>query len=96
VAQNLETEKEVHGFITAGDIAKKGAGVGATGGGVLSALASWGVSKQHIIKYEDHVKSGRYLVVAHGSAEEVERARTILSGTSTVELSRHAETATTA
>jgi hypothetical protein len=140
VAQNLETEKEVHGFITAGDIAKKGAGVGAwvggvfgllmggavlfvpgfgplivagslaavllgtvegaavgaTGGGVLSALASWGVSKQHIIKYEDHVKSGRYLVVAHGSAEEVERAHSILAGTSTVELSRHAETATAA
>ena len=29
VAQKLETEKEVHGFITAGDIAVKGAGVGA-------------------------------------------------------------------
>lgn len=134
VAQRLETEKEVHGFITAGDIAVRGAGVGAwvgglfgllmggaflvvpgfgplivvgslaamllgtiegaavgaTSGGVLSALAGWGISKQHIIKYEDHVKGGRYLLVAHGSAEEVERAHTILGTTSTVELTNHA------
>ncbi len=140
VAQKLETEKDVHGFITTGDIAVKGAGVGAwvgglfgmlmggaflivpgfgplvvvgslaavllgtvegaaggaTGAGVLSALAGWGVAKQHIIKYEDHVKGGRYLVVAHGSAEEVERAHTILGTTSTVELTTHAVAASTA
>ncbi len=29
VAQNMETEKEVHGFISAGDTAKSGAGTGA-------------------------------------------------------------------
>jgi hypothetical protein len=136
VAQNLETEKEVHGFITAGDVAKQGAGtgawvggifgllmggavlfvpgvgplvvvgslaaallgaaeggaVGATAGGLLGALAGWGVSKEHVIKYEDHIKSGQYLVVAHGNAEEVERARTILGGTSPVELTQHAQT----
>jgi hypothetical protein len=135
VAQQLETEKEVHGFISAGDVAKQGAGMGAwlggifgllmggaflvvpgfgplivagslaaallgtvegaalgaTGGGVLSALAGWGISKQHIIKYEDHVKGGRYLVIAHGSAQEVERARSILGSTSTVELTTHAD-----
>jgi uncharacterized membrane protein len=138
VAQNLETEKEVHGFITAGDIAKQGAGtgawfggifgllmggavlfvpgvgplvvagslaaamlgaaegaaVGATAGALLSALAGWGVSREHIIKYEDHIKSGKYLVVAHGSDEQVERARGILGGTSPLELTKHAELTT--
>jgi hypothetical protein len=37
-----------------------------------------GVSKEHIIKYENSVKAGKYLVIAHGSDEEVERARNIL------------------
>jgi len=138
VAQNLETEKEVHGFITAGDVAKQGAGtgawfggifgllmggavlfvpgvgllvvagslaavmlgaaegaaVGATAGALLSALAGWSVSREHIIKYEDHIKSGKYLVVAHGNDEEVERARGILGGTSPVELTQHTEVST--
>lgn len=133
VAQNLENEKQVHGFINAGDIAKSGAGTGAwfggifgllvggaflfvpgfgpvvvagslaaamigtvegaafgaAGGGLLGALAGWGVSKQHIIKYEDHVKGGKYLLVAHGSAEDVAKAQEILRNTPATELNRH-------
>lgn len=38
VAQNLQTEKEVHGFITAGDVAKQGAGTGAWFGGLFGLL----------------------------------------------------------
>ncbi len=134
VAQKLETEKDLHGFITTGDIAVTGAGVGAwvgglfglliggaflvvpgfgplvvvgslaavllgtlegaavgaMGDGVLSALAGGGVSKQHLSKSEDHVKGGRYLLVAHGSVGDIERAHTILGATSTVELTTHA------
>ncbi|MCL4506876.1 MAG: DUF1269 domain-containing protein [Chloroflexi bacterium] len=132
-AQNLESEKEVHGFVTAGDVAKTGAGtgawvgglfgllagaafiwapgfgplivagslaavlmggaegvaVGAAGGGLLGALVGWGVSKQHIIKYEEHLKGGKYLVIAHGSAEEVARAKNILQGTGATEVTQH-------
>jgi hypothetical protein len=135
VAANLQTAKEVRGFISTGDFAKggagtgarvggffglmmggaflfvpgfgplmvigslaavllgaaEGAGIGAAGGGVLGALAGWGISKQHILKYEDHVKGGKYLVVAHGSAEEVARAQTILQGSTPTELNNHAE-----
>ena len=132
-AQNLESEKEVHGYVTAGDVAKSGAGtgawvgglfgllagaafvwvpgfgplivagslaavllggaegaaVGAAGGGLLGGLVGWGVSKQHIIKYEEHLKGGKYLVIAHGSAEEVARAKTILQGTGATEVNQH-------
>ena len=134
VAQNLQTEKEVRGFITAADFAKGGAGtgawvggflglmmggaflfvpgfgplmvmgslasvllgtaegvgLGAAGGGLLGALAGWGISKQHILKYEDHVKGGKYLVVAHGAADEVARAQTILQTSTPSELNHHA------
>lgn len=135
VAQNLETEKEVRGFITAGDVAMQGIGTGAwyggvfgllmggaflmvpgfgplvvagslaaallgavhgaafgaAGGGLLGALVGWGVSRDHVIKYEDHVKGGKYLLVAHGNAEEVARAQDILRGSAATELNRHTE-----
>lgn len=135
-AQNLESEKEVHGYITAGDVAKtvagtgawvgglfgllagaafiwvpgfgplveagslaavlmggaEGAAVGAVGGGLLGSLVGWGVSKKHIIKYEEHLKGGKYLVIAHGNAEEMTRAHNILQGTAATEVTRHTET----
>jgi hypothetical protein len=134
-AQNLESEKEIHGYVTAGDVAKSGVGtgawvgglfgllagaafiwvpgfgplvvagslaavliggaegvaVGAAGGGVLGALAGWGVSRQHIIKYEEHLKGGKYLVIAHGSAEEAKRAQNILQTTGAAEVTHHVE-----
>ncbi len=38
VAQDLESEKEVHGYVTAGDVAKSGAGTGAWVGGLFGLL----------------------------------------------------------
>jgi hypothetical protein len=58
---------------------------------ILGILVGVGVSKEHIIKYENHVKTGKYLVIAHGSDEAVERARTILQGPAAMELHLHAE-----
>ena len=133
VGQNLQSEKEVVGYVTAGDIAKGGAGtgawvgglfglligaaflwvpglgplivagplsaallggvegaaVGAAGGGLLGALFGWGVSKQHILKYEENLRGGKYLVVAHGSDNEIERARNVLEDTRPSELNVH-------
>lgn len=135
VARNLESEKRVHGFVTAGDVAKsgastggwlgglfgvlvgaafiwvpgvgplivagplaavilgaiEGAAAGAAGGGLLGGLIGWGVSKQHILKYEEVMRGGKYLLVAHGSAAEVEQARGILAGAGASELAVHAE-----
>ncbi len=137
LSQNLQSERKIHGFISAGDVAKTGAGVGAwTGGifgllvgaafiwvpgvgpllvagslasalvggvegaaaggglgGLLGALTGWGVSKQHIPKYEDSIKGGKYLVIAHGSAEEVHKAQEVLEGSDKAELEHHAEPA---
>jgi uncharacterized membrane protein len=135
VSQDLQSERKIHGFISAGDVARTGAGVGAwTGGifgllvgaafvwvpgvgpllvagplaaallggiegaaaggglgGLLGGLMGWGVSKQHIPKYEDRLKGGKYLLVAHGSAEEVKKAQEVLEGTEKAELEHHAE-----
>lgn len=135
VAQNLESEREVHGYVTAGDVAKsgastgawvgglfgllvgaafiwvpgfgpllvagplaaallgglEGAAVGAAGGGLLGALAGYGVSRQHILKYEETLQGGKYLVIAHGSAVEVGHASAILEQTGAESLRAHAE-----
>jgi hypothetical protein len=135
VSQNLHSERTVHGFITTGDVAKSGAGIGAwtgglfgllvgaaflwvpgvgpllvagplaaallggiegalagaAGGGLLGALAGWGISKEHILKYEDQIKGGKVLVIAHGSAEDVANARSILERSAKQDLTHHAE-----
>ena len=38
IGQDLQSEKEVHGFITTGDVAKSGAGTGAWMGGLFGLL----------------------------------------------------------
>ena len=135
LAQDLQSVKEVHGYVTAGDVARVGANTGgwvgglfgilvgaaflwvpgfgpllvagsfaamllggmegvvagAAGGGLLGALVGWGVSKQHILKYEEHLKGGKYLLITHGSAEEVTRAQKILQGTGALEVTHHVE-----
>jgi Heat induced stress protein YflT domain len=69
----------------------EGAVIGAAYGGVLGALAGWGVSKEHIYKYEEHVLAGKHLVIAHGNAEDVAHARRILQGTRATALDVHAD-----
>jgi hypothetical protein len=71
----------------------EGALAGAAAGGVLSGLAAWGIGKQHILKYEQTVKAGKYVVVAHGSPEEVAKAQAILQGTGAAEVTPHAPAA---
>jgi len=69
----------------------EGAVIGSAYGGVLGALAGWGVAQEHIFKYEEHVRAGKHLVIVHGKAEEVARARSILHNTGATELQVHAE-----
>jgi hypothetical protein len=67
----------------------EGAVGGAAGGGLLGALVGWGVSKEHVLKYEERLRGGQYLVVAHGSADELARGEEILRSTAPAALTRH-------
>jgi hypothetical protein len=58
-------------------------GLGALG----AALFSIGIPKKSVLQYETEVKNGKLLLVAHGTADEVERAKDILRQT-------HAQTTT--
>jgi hypothetical protein len=60
-------ESAIGGAIVAGGLSAVGA-----------ALYSIGIPKDSAIAYEAEVKTDRILVMAHGSPEEVERARAVL------------------
>lgn len=49
-------------------------GMSALGAGLLSL----GVSKKSVVKYETLLKSDKYLLIAHGTPQEVEKARGIM------------------
>ena len=51
------------------------------------------IEKKHIIKYEDHLKAGRYLLVVNGSLEDLRTADSILSDTKAEGLHLHTEAA---
>jgi hypothetical protein len=54
-----------------------------------AALYSLGVSKDSALKYETSIKAGKYLLIAHGTPEEVETARRILANTGAEEVAVH-------
>lgn len=55
--------------------------IGGAIGLVSGALASLGIPKDSVIEYEAALKAGGFLVIAHGSDAEVQRAKTILAST---------------
>jgi hypothetical protein len=61
--------------------------------GGLSALAaglvSAGIPKESALKYEAEIKADKFVLVVHGSPEELEQARTILTDTLPVSIEKH-------
>lgn len=55
---------------------------------LVAALMSLGLPKRSAIKYETQLKADKYLVIAHGSAEEVDNARDILQRAHALETER--------
>ncbi len=48
-----------------------------------------GIPKDSIVRYETAIKAGKYLLICHGNAAEVARAREILDATKPEELTDH-------
>jgi len=61
--------------------------------GGLSALAaalySIGIPKDSVVKYETAIKSAKFLVIAHGTADEVAKARSILETAGAAQIDVH-------
>jgi hypothetical protein len=54
-----------------------------------AAIYSIGIPKDSVIQYEDDVKADHFLVMAHGTAEEVARAKSILGTFKPMRLAVH-------
>lgn len=63
-----------------------GAGVGA----LVSGLMALGIPKDQALKYRARLEAGEFLLVTHGTQEEVARAREILQTTRQIDLQTHA------
>ncbi len=63
----------------------EGALAGAALGGLAGALIGWGVPKEQAMKFESHVKAGKFLVAARGDVEQIAKARSLLEPTGTHE-----------
>ena len=51
---------------------------GIIGGSIISVLALLGIKDHHSLKYEEHLKDGRFLLIAQGGNEELQHAHQIL------------------
>jgi hypothetical protein len=56
---------------------------------VGAALYSIGIPKDSVLKYETCLKANKFLLVVHGTVEEVGRASSILQGTDATETTVH-------
>ncbi len=56
---------------------------------LAGALASVGIPKDSVVRYEEAVKADRFLVMAHGAPDEVARVQTLLEAATPSELNLH-------
>ncbi len=67
----------------------EGAALGAGAGVLGAALVSAGMPKDKVVKYEKAIGAGKFVVLVHGTQPEVDRARTLLSGKGTQDVSTY-------
>ena len=79
---------------TAGDLDRRALEGAVMMGGISAlgaALVSIGIPKDSVLQYEANVKAGKFLLILHGTPEEVERAKDRLDNTQATETTVHAE-----
>jgi hypothetical protein len=56
---------------------------------LAAGLVSLGIPKDSAIKYEAEIKADKFVLVVHGTGEELERAHAILATTSPLSIETH-------
>lgn len=55
-----------------------GLDLGLVAGGFISLLSFTGIKEEQVVKCEEHLKEGKFMVIVKGGKEEIERAKHIL------------------
>ena len=80
-------------FLVAGTFAStlvgaiEGAAVVGSLSAITAALFSFGIPKNSIVEYETELKAGKYLLIAHGTPEEIRKASSIIKNNSAKSIS---------
>ncbi len=69
--------------------ALEGAALGGGLSAIGAALFSLGIPKDSVLQYETSIKANKFLLIAHGAKDEVEKARVILETTKATETTIH-------
>jgi hypothetical protein len=48
-----------------------------------------GIPRESAVKYEAEIKADKFVLIVHGTAEELEGARNILAGTLPISIEKH-------
>ncbi|RUA11135.1 MAG: DUF1269 domain-containing protein [Flavobacteriia bacterium] len=54
-----------------------------------AALFEIGIPRNSVLKYEKELKADKYLVIAHGTQEEIDKARSIMNYNNEIEVAIH-------
>ncbi|MBI1287693.1 MAG: hypothetical protein GC178_08955 [Flavobacteriales bacterium] len=52
--------------------------IGLLGGGIATVLTSLGIKKDHVVQYHEHLEEGKFLLMLHGDAAQIEKAEQLL------------------
>jgi hypothetical protein len=55
-----------------------GLDLGLIAGGVISLLSYTGIKEEEVVKCQEHLKEGKFMVIVKGAKEEIEKAHNIL------------------
>lgn len=61
-------------------------------GALIGAMVGWGIPEDQVAEYQQKVKQGKYLVIAHGDPQQVDTAATVLREGNCEEVHLHAKT----
>ena len=57
-----------------------------------AGLVSIGIPKDSVLKYDTALKTDKYVIVVHGTADAVDKAKDIIGGTAHTAYTVHGET----
>ena len=60
-----------------------GFSLGIVGGGIITLIAILAIKSRSVLKYHEHIEEKGFQVIAHGTIDEVNKAKEILEGNST-------------
>ena len=86
-ANLLERRSVVSGLLTERKDAIVVGGLGALGAGLFSI----GIPKNSVLEYETAVKSDKFVLIVHGTAAEVAKAKEVLDTTKPARLDLHSQ-----